>query len=113
MTGFLDPCIPQLVEYTINALPLKEAINRLNEGLVRDLAGGTFLQQQRNAVLVGGTGTGKSHFAVAIARNCIRTGARGRFYTEVDLVNRLEAEARAGRQGRIAAQLTRLDFVVL
>jgi hypothetical protein len=29
------------------------------------------------------------------------------------LVNRLEAEARAGRQGRLADYLTRLDFVIL
>src|SRR5215210_1035848 len=63
----------------------------INEGLVRELAVGTFLEQQRNAVLVGGTGTGKTHLAVAIARNCIRIGARCRFYTVVDLVNRLEA----------------------
>jgi DNA replication protein DnaC len=85
----------------------------INEGLVRDLATGAFLAEQRNAVLVGGTGTGKSHLAIAIARSCIRGGARGRFYTVVDLVNRLEAEARAGRQGRIAEHLTRLDLVVL
>ena len=39
------------------------------------------------------------------------TGSR--FYTVVDLVNRLESEARAGRQGRLADYLTRLDFVVL
>ena len=64
-------------------------------------------------MLVGGTGTGKSHLAVAIARACIRAGARGRFHTAVDLVNRLEAEARAGRQGRIADRLTRLDFLIL
>jgi DNA replication protein DnaC len=50
---------------------------------------------------------------VAIARSCIRGGARARFTTAVDLVNRLEAEARAGRPGRIADQLTRLDLVVL
>jgi DNA replication protein DnaC len=31
-------------------------------------------------VLVGGTGTGKTHLAIAIARSCIRSGARGRFY---------------------------------
>ena len=62
----------------------------------------------RNGVLVGGTGTGKCHLAVAIARSCIRGGARGRFHTAVDLVNRLEA--RAGRQSRIA---DRLDFLVL
>ena len=44
----------------------------INENLVRDLAGGAFIAQQRNAVLVGGTGTGKTHLAIAIARSCIR-----------------------------------------
>jgi DNA replication protein DnaC len=85
----------------------------INEALVRDLATGRFLAEQRNAVLIGGTGTGKSHLAIAIARVCIRSGARGRFYTVVDLVNRLDSEARAGRQGRLADYLTRLDFAVL
>jgi DNA replication protein DnaC len=64
-------------------------------------------------VLVGGTGTGKSHLAIAIARSCIRGGARGRLYNVVDLVNRLETETRAGRQGRLADHLTRMDFIVL
>jgi DNA replication protein DnaC len=64
-------------------------------------------------VLVGGTGTGKSHLAIAIARHCIRAGARCRFYNVVDLVNRLEAETRGGGQGRIADHLTRLDLVIL
>jgi DNA replication protein DnaC len=64
-------------------------------------------------VLVGGTGTGKSHLAIAIARSCIRAGARGRFYNVVDLVNRLEAETRDARAGRIADHLARLDLVIL
>lgn len=85
----------------------------INETLVRDLAGGGFLAQQRNAVLIGGTGTGKTHLVLAIARSCIRGGARGRFYNVVDLVNRLDADTRAGRHGRLADQLTRLDFLVL
>jgi DNA replication protein DnaC len=85
----------------------------INEALVRDLAGGGFIAAQRNAVLVGGTGTGKSHLAIAIARACIRGGARGRFFTVVDLVNRLEAEARSSRQGRLADFAMRLDFLVL
>ena len=75
---------------------------------------GGFIAQQRNLVLVGGTGTGKTHLAIAIARSCIRAGSRGRaFFTTVDLVNQLEAQARAGRQGRLADYLTRLDFVIL
>ena len=37
----------------------------VNEALIRDLATGAFLAEQRNAVLIGGTGTGKSHLAIA------------------------------------------------
>src|SRR5437870_12029924 len=85
----------------------------INQTLVHDLASGGFIAQQRNAVLVGGTGTGKTHLAIAIARSCIRSGARGRFYNVVDLVNRLETETRNGRQGRLADHLTRMDFIVL
>src|SRR5271166_2830491 len=61
----------------------------------------------------GSTGTGKTHLAIAIARACIRDGARGRFFNVVDLVNKLEAEGRSARQGRLADYLCRKDFVVL
>jgi DNA replication protein DnaC len=107
-------------QMTIAKLPLAKDLDGftfaetpINESLVRSLAAGAFVAEQRNAVLVGGTGTGKSHLAMAIARSCIRGGARGRFYIVLDLVNRLESEARAGRQGRLADYLTRMDFVVL
>ena len=107
-------------QLTIAKLPLSKDVDDfdftgtpVNQSLIRDLAGGAFLTEQRNAVLVVGTGTGKSHLAIAIARACIRSGARGRFYTVLDLVNRLENEARANRQGRLAEYLTRMDFLVL
>ena len=107
-------------QIAIARLPMPKEIDEfafdgtpINETLVRDLAGGAFLAQQRNLVLIGGTGTGKTHIAVGIARACIRGGARGRFFNVVDLVNKLEAEARAGRQGRIADHLCRMDLVAL
>jgi DNA replication protein DnaC len=73
----------------------------VNQALIDDLATGAFLSQQRNAVLIGGTGTGKTHLAIAIARTCIRQGAKARFFNVVDLVNRL------------ADRLTRVHLVVL
>ena len=107
-------------QITIAKLPLAKDVEDfafdgtpINQALVRDLAGSEFLAHQRNVVLVGGTGTGKTHLAIAIARSCIRDGARGRFFNVVDLVNRLEAETRSGRQGRMADYLCRMDFVVL
>ena len=107
-------------QLTIAKLPLAKDVDDfdfeatpVNDTLVRDLATGGFLAEQRNVVLIGGTGTGKTHLAIAIARALIRGGARGRFYNVVDLVNRLESETRQGRQGRLADYLTRLNFVVL
>jgi DNA replication protein DnaC len=85
----------------------------VNQALVHDLAGGNFLAHQRNVVLVGGTGTGKTHLAIALARALIRDGNRGRFFNVVELVNKLEAEGRAARQGRMAEYLCRMDFIVL
>lgn len=85
----------------------------INQTQINDLAAGNFLASQRNIVLVGGTGTGKTHLAIAIARACIRNGARGRFFNVVDLVNKLEIESRAGKQGRLAEYMGRKDFVIL
>jgi DNA replication protein DnaC len=85
----------------------------INEGLVRSLHDGAFLAGHRNIVLVGGTGTGKTHLAIAITASVVRAGARGRFFNTVDLVNRLEQDARLGKAGAMAAQLSRLDVVVL
>jgi len=107
-------------QITVAKLPLAKDIDDfdftdtpVNEGLVRQLATGAFLAEQHNIVLVGGTGTGKSHLSIALARALIRNGARGRFFNVVDLVNRLETEARSGKQGRLADFITRLDFVIM
>jgi DNA replication protein DnaC len=107
-------------QMTVAKLPLAKDIEEfdftgtpINEGLVRELANGSFVADQRNVVLIGGTGTGKTHLAIAIARALIRNGTRGRFFNVVDLVNRLEIETRGGKQGRLADYLTRLDFVIL
>ena len=107
-------------QFKIAKLPLAKDVDDfvftgtpINETLVRDLATGAFIANQRNAVLIGGTGTGKTHLGIAIARACIRCGLRGRFFNVVDLVNKLDAETRAGKQGRIADYLSRLDFVLL
>jgi DNA replication protein DnaC len=61
-------------QMTASKLPLARELDGfefagtpINEGLVRDLAAGSFLASQRNVVLVGGTGSGKTHLSIAIA----------------------------------------------
>ena len=100
------PMDKDLDSFDFNASPA-------NEALVRSLYEGRFLSDQGNVILVGGTGTGKSHLAIAIARHAVRSGMRGRFFNLLDLVNQLEQEKLANRGGRMAESLARLDFVVL
>jgi DNA replication protein DnaC len=86
---------------------------QVNEELIKDLYSGSFLEEPRNIIFIGGTGTGKTHLATAIAIQCIRLGKRGRFFSVVDLVNKLEQEKLAGRAGSLTSRLSNVDFVVL
>jgi DNA replication protein DnaC len=89
------------------------AASPVDEAQVRALYDGRFLSDKSNIILIGGTGTGKTHVAIAIARQVIRNGARGKYFNLVDLVNQLEQEKLAGRGGKLADSLARLDLVVL
>jgi DNA replication protein DnaC len=85
----------------------------VNEALIRDLYTGYFLEQARNLIFIGGTGSGKTHLSIAIGSHCIKQGHRGRYFSVVDLVNKLEQEKEQGKAGTLAGQLIRIDFIVL
>jgi len=85
----------------------------VNETQVRHLYDGNFLADHTNIIMVGGTGSGKSHLAVAIARQSIRNGGKARFFNVLDLVNQLEQEKLDSRGGRLADHLVRHDLVIL
>jgi DNA replication protein DnaC len=95
----------------IDSFDFKEST--VNETRFRQLYAGDYLTTARNIVLVGGTGTGKSHLATALARHVILQGKRARFYSVVDLVNQLDAEKRSGRAGHLANRLLNQDAIVL
>ena len=100
------PLAKELADLSFDGTPI-------NGELIQEFASGAFLDTQRNVVLIGGTGTGKSHIAIGIARSCIRAGRKARFFNVVDLVNKLETEVKLDRQGRLADSLIRTDLVVM
>jgi DNA replication protein DnaC len=85
----------------------------INEMQVRSLYEGRFLADQTNVIMVGGTGTGKTHLAIAIAKQSIRNGSKARFFNVLDLVNHLEQEKLNNRGGKLAEHLARHDVVIL
>ena len=80
---------------------------------IERLATASFMTQAINPILVGGTGTGKTHLATALAVAAIHLGKRIRFYNAVDLVNQLEKEKQRGKAGNLAKQLIQMDAVIL
>jgi DNA replication protein DnaC len=90
------------------------AQSKVDERLITELADLAFTDAAHNVVLLGGTGTGKSHLATALGVSGItRHGRRVRFFSTVDLVNALEQEKAAGKAGKLALSLLRVDLVIL
>jgi len=85
----------------------------VNEMQVRHIHEGSFLSDHTNVIMVGGTGTGKTHLAIAIARQNIRNGKKARFFNVLDLVNQLEQEKLDNRGGKLAEHMARHDLVIL
>ena len=85
----------------------------LDGARIQELAKGHYLETAHNLILVGGTGTGKTHLAIALGVAAIHHGKRIRFYNAVDLVNLLEREKAQGKAGNLAKQLTQIDAVIL
>jgi len=101
-------------------LPIQKDLDSFNfkescvdERQIRSLYEGEFIGQCTNLIFVGGTGTGKTHLAIAIAAHAVRSGYRARFYNLVDLANDLEKEKLSGEGGKIANALVRFNLVIL
>ena len=87
---------------------------KVDRSLIMELADLSFTDAAHNVVLIGSTGTGKSHLATALGVSGItKHSKRVRFYSTVDLVNLLEQEKAAGKAGKLAFALMRMDLIIL
>ncbi|MFC1499367.1 IS21-like element helper ATPase IstB, partial [Verrucomicrobiota bacterium] len=85
----------------------------INQVLVRELMTGDYIDQHENILLIGNSGTGKSHLATALAFSACQQGRKVRFFSTTGLVTTL-LERREERQlERFNRQLERLDLIVL
>ena len=90
-----------------------EAAPALDKRLVRELTTGEYLKNKRNVILLGKSGTGKTHLATALGIEACRQSQRVRFVTGYALANEL-IEARTEKDlSRLVSKYTRLDLLIL
>jgi DNA replication protein DnaC len=85
----------------------------LNKVLLTELLRGEYLDKRENILLVGNSGTGKTHVATALGIAACGQGKRVRFYRVTELITQL-LEAREERElTRLKKQLSKLDLLIL
>jgi len=85
----------------------------INEALIRELLTGEFISRRENVLLIGNSGTGKTHLATAIALAACHDGRKVRFFGVTSLVTQL-LEAREDRKlERMLKQLAGQELLVL
>jgi DNA replication protein DnaC len=85
----------------------------VNEALVRELMRGEYLAGRENVLLVGNSGTGKTHLACSLAFAACAQGRRVRFFTVTGLATKLLEQREERSLERLHRQLERQDLLVL
>jgi DNA replication protein DnaC len=85
----------------------------VNKTLVLELLRGEYIAERENVLLIGASGTGKTHLATALAFSACQQGRRVRFFTTTGLVTQLLERREERVLERFHKQLERLDLMVL
>ncbi len=101
------PVVKSLDSFYFLALP------SLNKALVLELARCEFLQRRENVLLLGNSGTGKTHLALALGLVACQRGHRVRFTTAAALVHELIEAQDERRLRRYQKQMASYELLIV
>ena len=101
------PVIKSLDQFDFTAVP------SLNKALVLDLAQGGYLDKRENLILMGNSGTGKTHLATALGLIACQQGRKVRFFTAAGLINQLTEAQASLRLSHLERTLAQMDVLII
>jgi DNA replication protein DnaC len=101
------PRIKRLSEFNLDAVPT------IQPAQLATLASGSYLDTGEPVVLLGDSGTGKTHLLIGLGLAACEQGRRVRYVTTAQLVNELVEAANERILSRVIARYGRLDLLCL
>lgn len=101
------PVVKTLDTFTFASQP------SINEPLVRELMRGQYITDHENVLIVGNSGTGKTHLATALAFAACAQGRKVRFWTVTQLVRQLLETREERNLQKLLTQIERHHLLVL
>jgi DNA replication protein DnaC len=101
------PVIKSLDQFDFTAVP------SLNKARILDLAQGEYLNKRENLILMGNSGTGKTHLATALGLIACQQGKKVRFLTAAGLINQLTEAQASLRLSHLERSLAQMDLLVI
>lgn len=101
------PRLKRLADFNVDAVPT------LQPATLGQLAGGHYLDAGEPVVLLGDSGTGKSHLLIGLGLAACEQGRRVRYVTTAQLVNELVEAADERVLSRVVGRYARLDLLLL
>jgi DNA replication protein DnaC len=101
------PAIKRLEEFRFADNP------KIPQATIAALAEGSWISDRESIILIGDSGTGKTHLATALAVCACQQGRRVRFTTLAALANELQEADSKRELARVIARYARTELVVL
>lgn len=101
------PVIKTLENFDFKVIP------SLNKPKVLKLMQGDYIRKKENIILVGNSGVGKTHIAIALGYEACRQGFKVKFYTAAGLINELLAAQQEYRLSRLEKQWLTPHVIIL
>jgi len=86
---------------------------KIPQATIAALAEGSWIDDRETVILIGDSGTGKTHLATALAVCACQQGRRVRFTTLAALANELQEAASSKELARVVGRYARIDLLLL